>query len=96
MGACIFKMSETNPNDQSGGGGCACSETKNRDQKGPFAVFYTGEMESTVSPHLVVCAGCAHGIVKAADGELLSSSADVLIDSTAEELPIADEDIPEL
>jgi hypothetical protein len=96
MGACRFFMSETNPNDQIGGGGCACSETKNPDQKGPFAIFNANVVDSGVSPHLVVCAGCAEGIVEAGEGELLSSSADILVDSTAIELPINDEDIPEL
>lgn len=89
-------MSETNPNDQIGGGGCACSETKNPDQKGPFAIFNANVVDSGVSPHLVVCAGCAEGIVEAGEGELLSSSADILVDSTAIELPVNDEDIPEL
>jgi hypothetical protein len=94
MGACRFFMSSTNPNDQSGGGGCVCSETKNPDQKGPFAVFNANVMDSGCSPHIVVCAGCAEGIVEAGEGEMLSSSADIL--STAVELPVNDEDIPEL
>jgi hypothetical protein len=96
MGARRFFMSENNPNDQIGGGGCVCSETKNPDQKGPFAIFPGTTMDSGCSPHVVVCLGCAEAIVEAAAGELLSCSADVLVDSTAVELPIDDEDIPEL
>ncbi|MGZ6852649.1 MAG: hypothetical protein ACXVGB_00635 [Mycobacteriaceae bacterium] len=94
-GACRFFMSSTNPNDQIGGGGCVCGETKNLDQKGPFAVFPGTTMDSGCSPHVVVCFGCAEAIVEAGEGEMLSSSADIL-ESEAVELPVNDEDIPEL
>jgi hypothetical protein len=95
MGACRFTMMDKNPNDTVGGGGCACSETKNPDQKGPFAVFAGTEMDSGASPHLVVCVGCAEGITEAGEGELLTTPQGDVIDSSATELP-SDEELPEL
>lgn len=96
MGACRFTMMDKNPNDGIGGGGCACGETKAADQRGPFAVFNAVEMDSGCSPFLVVCAPCAEGIVEAGEGELLTTPQGDVINATAVELPINDEDIPEL
>lgn len=79
MSACRFTISSTNPNEQIGGGGCACSPLKNPDQRGPFAVFPATETESNLSPHLVVCAPCAAAIVTQSDGEaLLLGEADII------------------
>jgi hypothetical protein len=99
VGACRFYLTDKNPNDTVGGGGCACGETKPADQKGPFAVFPANEMDCGYSPHLVVCAPCAASIATGAEGEVLTTPQGDVLESTAEEISldtIADEDIPEL
>lgn len=53
-----FALSDTNPNDTTGGGGCVCSETHDPDTRGPYIVCYAVEADSGVSPHVVVCAEC--------------------------------------
>jgi hypothetical protein len=65
----LFEISEVNPNDAAGGGGCACSDTQSSDTKGPFAVFYASESASNQSPHVVVCAGCIRSAGDRLDGE---------------------------
>lgn len=78
-----FSISQSNPNDQIGGGGCVCSPTKVACD-GPYAVFQGCETDSNVSPHVVVSLACAQAFAKRAGSEdALASSADV-IDSTAE------------
>ena len=67
-GAQRYSISATNPNESVGGGGCLCSETKCTDAGGPYAVFYGNEMDSGLSPHVVICAPCARGFVDALDG----------------------------
>jgi hypothetical protein len=54
----LYEISDVNPNEATGGGGCACHESKASDTEGPFVIFYTGESASTISPHVVVCARC--------------------------------------
>ncbi len=70
-----YYLSEINPNDTAGGGGCACSEIYDRDSKGPFAVFPGTETNSNISPHVVVCVGCVKSILgRVKDGtEVLSA-----------------------
>lgn len=68
-GAQRFYLSETNPNDSIGGGGCLCSEGRCEDRGGPYAVFHVTETDSNLSPHVVLCAPCARGVVAAADGD---------------------------
>lgn len=63
MGAGKFTISSTNPNNGIGGGGCMCSETANPDQEGPYAIFPGTEMDSGLSPHAVLCVGCAEGFI---------------------------------
>lgn len=70
-----FFLSANNPNDAVGGGGCACSDIYERDSKGPYAVFPAVESASNISPHVVVCLGCAESILDRAtdDTEILSA-----------------------
>lgn len=91
MGACRFYISQTNPNDGIGGGGCACSELANTDAAGPYLIFPGTEMANNLSPHTVVCLGCAENAIAHAhdDGALLSAGeadAPLLFESTADEL----------
>lgn len=74
MSAQNFQVSDTNPNDSVGGGGCACSETKVPDAVGPFLIFHAAESSSNISPHVVVCAGCVvAGCSRLDNGDLLAA-----------------------
>ena len=53
-----FQLSEVNPNDSTGGGGCICDVEKQIDCKPPYVVCYGNEMGNPVSPHVVACAAC--------------------------------------
>lgn len=63
MGAARFTISSTNPNCGVGGSGCLCSELDNPDREGPYAIFAGNEMDSGLSPHVVLCIGCAEAFV---------------------------------
>lgn len=49
---------ETNPNDVSGGGGCACGIRRTADTTGPYTVWPLTDAEDVKSPAIVVCAPC--------------------------------------
>lgn len=72
MSAERYIVSEVNPNDSCGGGGCLCSETKVPEAEGPYIVFHAQEMASNISPHAVLCASCLNGIM-AKDHEAVSA-----------------------
>lgn len=94
-----FEVVDINPNQTTGGGGCLCSEVENPDCKGPFAVFPHQEMASNLSPHAVLCLGCAEAVVKQADRETLAggeSVADELIELLEEAADVVDELAEEL
>jgi len=89
MSAQRFEITDVNPNDAVGGGGCVCSPEKVTDCKGPFAVFYATEMGDTpYSPHVVIGCACAKAVAAAMDGEVASVSqgeeANVVTPSTPE------------
>lgn len=86
MPAEAFTISSVNPNEGVGGGGCVCSPLKHSDQKGPFAVFYAEQMESNLSPHVVLCAGCAFSVCARAEGEHLHAGEPDTVDGSAEEI----------
>lgn len=58
MSHALFFLTDTNPNDTMGGGGCLCSPSKDPDTKGPYVVIPSNDMDSVHSPHVVVCASC--------------------------------------
>lgn len=66
-----FQLSDTNPNDTTGGGGCVCSEIHDTDCKGPYIVCFGTDMDSSVSPHVVVCRECLKTMNKLAGGPAL-------------------------
>lgn len=68
-GAQRYFISETNPNDDIGGCGCLCSEAHCEDRGGPYAVFNHTATDSNNSPHVVICAPCAEGVIQAMHGE---------------------------
>lgn len=84
QGAQRFYISETNPNDAIGGGGCLCSEGRCEDRGGPYAVFHVTETDSTLSPHVVLCSPCARAVVGQLDGEAIVAGEPTI------ELPDAD------
>lgn len=61
ISACHFSLSDANPNDAAGFGGCLCSETRLTTQTGPFLVFYATETDCAQSPFPVICSGCVRG-----------------------------------
>ena len=73
QGAQRFFISETNPNDSIGGGGCLCKDGHCEDRGGPYAIFNHVETDSSSSPHVVICAPCVEGVVQAMHGEALKS-----------------------
>lgn len=101
-GAQRFRWMQDNPNDQCGGGGCACSEKQVEDRSGPFKVFYNTDMADPFSIHNVVCAPCAGG--PPADLELTANPYETITVQDATEIvqpperdenPVSDEwDIP--
>jgi len=68
-----FIVSDTNPNDTHGGGGCVCDPAKQSDCKPPYIVAYGNDMESAVSPHVVVCQNCVCRMTELLGGEALSA-----------------------
>lgn len=54
-----FYISDTNPNEEVGGGGCLCQEQKHEDQTSPYIIFPATSTDSNISPHTVLCQGCA-------------------------------------
>lgn len=62
MSAQRFSVSDVNPNDACGGGGCLCSETKVPEAEGPYVIFYSQETNSNLSPHPVLCGSCLKGL----------------------------------
>lgn len=69
-----FHISDTNPNDTAGGGGCVCDPRKCQDCKGPFVVIPGNDMDFYLSPHVVIGSQCVDAFFKALHGgkEVLS------------------------
>ena len=68
-----YIVSDTNPNDVHGGGGCVCDPRKQIDCKPPYVVLYGNDMVDDRSPHVVICASCAAAFARAVQGEALSA-----------------------
>lgn len=69
----LFFVSDTNPNDTTGGGGCVCSPERQPDCKPPYVVFPGNDMENIASPHVVLCQACVTAAVAATHGEILAA-----------------------
>lgn len=78
MSQAIIKVVAENPNDQSGGGGCLCSDTKRPECVGPYVLFEGVETASNISPHAVACRQCLQDGLKALNGEALAPTTDRL------------------
>lgn len=81
-----FFVTSVNPNDNCGGGGCACSESKVSDCLPPFAVFPATDMENNLSPHVVICLKCMNAACDAAKLEVLAAGEVNHIEGSAEEV----------
>jgi hypothetical protein len=106
----MLHVSDVNPNDTTGGGGCICSPIKQPECKPPYVIFYGNDMENVASPHVVACYECLRYAAERAEGEVLSAGehheilqygadplpAPVKADIDVLEASVADEDIPEL
>lgn len=66
-----FVVSDVNPNDNTGKGGCVCSPHKQEDCTGPYIVCYGNEMWDEQSPHVVIGCKCIKRFAKALGGEVL-------------------------
>lgn len=75
MSAERFMVSDTNPNDSVGGGGCiGGGELKHEDCRGPYVVFYNEESASNISPHVVICSACLAAAARSVDsGNVLAA-----------------------
>lgn len=78
MSQAIIKVVAENPNDQVGGGGCLCSDTKRPECVGPYVLFEGVETASNVSPHAVACRQCLSDGLAALKGEVLAPTTDRL------------------
>ncbi len=65
----MFVVSDSNPNDVAGGGGCLCAPTKLPHAGGPYLVFSGTEQVDPGSPYVVLCVGCANQGVRAISDE---------------------------
>lgn len=74
ISACHFSMSDVNPNDAAGFGGCLCSETRLTTQTGPFLVFHGTETDCAQSPFPVICSGCVRAACVKLAGEAITDA----------------------
>lgn len=90
-----FFISDTNPNDNCGGGGCACSPEKVGDCLGPYAIFPAVDTDWHLSPNFVIGQRCLRAAADGLDGEVLSAGErvpDVVVDA----VELDDDDVPEV
>ncbi len=76
----MFHVTDENPNDTTGGGGCVCSATKQPDCKPPYVVLPGNDMENISSPHVVVCRACAVAMTQLLGPEIEPADAEVVLD----------------
>lgn len=83
-----YQLSDNNPNDQHGGGGCILNELKQQDCEGPYFCYYSNEMASNLSPIVVVCASHVRDMFDDLDAEQISVGErgfEGVIEATAED-----------
>jgi hypothetical protein len=72
MASQLFVVSDTNPNQVTGCGGCVCAEASEPDCKPPFVVFTNCDTDDPRRPRVVVCETCLKAAAEAVEGEALS------------------------
>ncbi len=90
-----FFVSDTNPNDDTGGAGTICGgEQKSEDCQGPYFIFPEVSTDSAISPHVVLCSHC----LKELSESLPEPHEQPVIDLPASEVEEVDstEDVPEV
>lgn len=83
-----FIVSDHNPNDTAGGGGCACDPRKQEDCHGPYIVCFGNDMEDALSPHVVIGCSCVdrmHAMLH--EGEALSAGEDNVVPDSPDASP---------
>lgn len=88
MSHALFFVSDTNPNDTTGGGGCICSPERQSDCRAPYLIFPGNDMENIASPSVVVGAPCVRAMFRSLEGEVLQAGEDMHI----AEAEVVDED----
>ncbi len=63
----LFSVTDKNPNDPAGGGGCMCSPVKTDQCRPPYCVFHAAEMLAPRSPMAVMSLACAQRFVTAVE-----------------------------
>lgn len=86
-------ITDVNPNDTCGGGGCVCSPVKVSDCFPPYAVFPGNDMENPLSPHVVICMKCLEAATGKAALEVLHAGE---VDGTVVEVNDESEIVPEV
>jgi hypothetical protein len=89
MAAEQFVISQVNPNDTVGGGGCVCDEEHQTDCKPPYIVFSDTLMDSPISPNTVLCARCARLAIAKLD-EAEASGDMLIVGNVGDEMSIQD------
>ena len=73
MSHALMYLTDSNPNDLTGGGGCICDADHDSDCHGPYIVIPGSDTESIASPHVVVCAECLVRLNAAAGAEIVGT-----------------------
>ena len=96
----MFLVSDHNPNETTGGGGCVCDPERQIDCRPPYVILPGNDMESIASPHVVICKDCAEAFVEALGGEVLSAGEDEYVLEIVYEVDeveeIDEDELPEL
>lgn len=71
MGLELFTVTDKNPNDAAGGGGCMCSPVKSYQCTPPYCVFMHTEMLTHLSPVPVLSMSCARRFAGAIDSSVI-------------------------
>lgn len=74
MGLALFTITDKNPNDPAGGGGCMCTPVKTSQCSPPYCVFHGNEMLAPRSPLPVLSLHCARQFVAAVDERAVAAS----------------------
>lgn len=81
-----FTISSENPNDNVGGGGCLCAESKQQDCEPPYVIFFAQSFDNHLSPNVVGCHRCIVAAAEALQNEALAAGEPVIDVTEFEEL----------
>lgn len=78
-------LSETNPNETTGGAGCLCHPRGSDETRGPYFLFPPTGTDDNLSPHAVLCEHCVGDCAK-----LLILEPEPVIEGEAVEVPLTE------